>query len=331
MLAACGAPEAEEEAGCESDEVLCLGQVTDVGGIDDRSFNATAWAGAEQAVDELGVQAQYLESQQQTDYERNINEFIDQDYDLIVTVGFLLGDATAAAAEANPDTNFAIVDFAYDPGFDNVLGLVFATDEAAFLAGYLSAGMTETGIIGTFGGIEIPPVTVFMDGYMCGAAYYNEQKGTSVEVLGRDLFTGNFESTDDGRSFGETLMDEGADIVMPVAGPVGLGTAAAVQERGAMMVGVDADMYVTASDFSDVMLTSVLKNMNVSVFEAAKATQDGTFEGGVFVGTLANGGVGLAPFHDFDGAVSDELKAELADAEAGIIAGDIDVGACLAE
>jgi basic membrane protein A len=306
-----------------------VGLVTNVGGIDDHSFNETAWNGALRAEEELGAQVQFLESQQQTDYERNINEFLDQDYDLIVTVSFLMGDATAAAAEANPDTKFAIVDFAYDPGFDNVLGLVFATDEAAFLAGYLSAGMTETGKIGTFGGIELPPVTVFMDGYMCGAAYYNKQKGTSVEVLGRDLFTGNFESTDDGRSFGETLMDEGADIIMPVAGPVGLGTAAAVQERGAMMIGVDADMYLTAPDFSDVMLTSVLKNSDAVVYGAIDQVRNGTFDGGVYVGTLTNSGVGIADFHDFDDDISDELKAELKQIEQGIISGATDVTFCL--
>jgi basic membrane protein A len=328
VLAACGGGAA---SGCASEDVLCVGEVTDTGGIDDRSFNETAWKGAQDAETELGAQVQYLESQQQTDYERNINEFLDQDYDLIVTVGFLLGDATAAAAEANPDTDFAIVDFAYDPGYDNVLGLVFSTDEAAFMAGYLAAGMTETGIVGTFGGIEIPTVTVFMDGMQCGVSYYNEQKGTEVEMLGRDLFTGNFESTDDGRSFGETLMDEGADIIMPVAGPVGLGTAAAVQERGAMFIGVDADMYNTAPDFQDIILTSVVKNMDVSVLEAARAVQDGTFEGGVFVGTLENGGVGLAPFHNFDDKVPADLKAELDDIQAGIISGDIDVSACLSQ
>ncbi|WP_322793181.1 BMP family ABC transporter substrate-binding protein, partial [Bellilinea sp.] len=213
-------------------------QVTDTGGIDDKSFNATAWKGVEDAMKELGVEGKYLESQQQTDYEKNINAFIEDGCDLIVTVGFLLGDATAAAAKANPDQKFAIVDFAYDPEIPNVLGLVFATDQAAFLAGYAAAGATKTGKVGTFGGIQIPPVTVFMDGFALGVKYYNEKHGTNVQVLGWDevaqtgLFTGNFESTDDGRQLGQTLMDEGADIIMPVAGPVGLGTAAAVQERG---------------------------------------------------------------------------------------------------
>ncbi|HEC21562.1 MAG TPA: BMP family ABC transporter substrate-binding protein, partial [Chloroflexi bacterium] len=216
--------------------------VTDLGGIDDRSFNATSWHGLELARDELGVEIAYLESQQQADYAANITQFIDQGYDMIITVGFLLGDDTKTFAEQNPDVKFAIVDFAYDPPLDNVLGLTFAIDEATFLAGYLSAGMTQSGKVGTFGGIEIPPVVQFMVGYEAGVNYYNEQHGTNVEVLGMDFFVGNFESTDDGRRAGEDLIAEGADIIMPVAGPVGLGTAAAVMDNpGTMLIGVDTD------------------------------------------------------------------------------------------
>ncbi|GAP11532.1 nucleoside-binding protein [Bellilinea caldifistulae] len=303
-------------------------QVTDTGGIDDKSFNATAWKGVEDAMKELGVEGKYLESQQQTDYEKNINAFIEDGCDLIVTVGFLLGDATKAAAEANPNQKFAIVDFAYDPTIPNVLGLTFATDQAAFLAGYAAAGATKTGKVGTFGGIQIPPVTVFMDGFALGVKYYNEKHGTNVEVLGWDvanqtgLFTGNFESTDDGRQLGQTLMDEGADIIMPVAGPVGLGTAAAVQERGnAWIIGVDTDWTISASQFTDVIFTSVLKRMDNAVFEAAKEVVEGTFKGGLYVGTLANDGVGIPEF--LAGRISDDLKAELEQVKADIIAGKI--------
>ncbi|OGT26895.1 MAG: BMP family ABC transporter substrate-binding protein [Gammaproteobacteria bacterium RBG_16_66_13] len=305
-------------------------QVTDTGGIDDKSFNATAYKGVTDAVAQLGIEGKYLESQQQTDYEKNINAFVDEGCNIIITVGFLLGDATKAGAEANPDVKFSIVDFAYDPTVPNVLGQVFATNDAAFLAGYVAAGVTQTGKIGTFGGIPIPPVTDFMDGYALGAAYYNSKHGTSVEVLGWDpatqtgLFTGNFESTDDGRAMGETLMDEGADIIMPVAGPVGLGTAAAVQERGGgYIVGVDTDWTVTAPDYAAITLTSVLKNMDVTTFNAIQSVIDGTFAGGVTVGTLENGGVGLAEFHSLDSMVSAELKAELEQVRADIIAGTI--------
>jgi basic membrane protein A len=311
-------------------EAILACQVTDTGGIDDKSFNATAWKGAEDAMAQLGIEAKYLESQQQTDYEKNINAFIDEGCDLIITVGFLLGDATKAAAEANPDQKFSIVDFAYDPVIPNVLGQVFTTQEAAFLAGYVAASVTQTGKIGTFGGLQIPTVTVFMDGFALGAQYYNEQKGTNVEVLGWDpatqegLFTGNFESTDDGRTMGESLMDEGADIIMPVAGPVGLGTAAAVQERGnAWIVGVDNDWYVVNADYKDIILTSVLKNMDVTTFEAIKSVQDGAFEGGVTVGTLENGGVGLAQFYEAEAVVPAEVLGELEQVKADLISGTL--------
>ncbi len=305
-------------------------QVTDTGGIDDKSFNQTAWKGVEDAVAALGIEGKFLESQQQTDYERNINAFVEEGCDMIITVGFLLGDATAAGAQANPDVEFTIVDFAYDPTIPNVLGQVFTTNEAAFLAGYVSAAVSQTKKVGTFGGIQIPPVTVFMDGFALGVDYWNQQHGDSVEVLGWDpatqtgLFTGNFESTDDGRLMGETLMDEGADIIMPVAGPVGLGTAAAAQARGGVyIVGVDNDWAIVNSDYADIVLTSVLKNMDVTTLAAIQSGVDGTFAGGVTVGTLTNGGVGLADFHNLDSMVSAELKAELETVRAAIIAGEI--------
>ena len=310
-----------------------VGMVTDVGGIDDKSFNATSWQGMELAKQELGVDVAYLESQQQADYAANITQFIDQGYDMIITVGFLLGDDTAKFAKANPNVKFAIVDFAYDPPIPNVLGLTFATDEAAFLAGYLAAGMTKTGKVGTFGGIKIPPVTIFMVGFEYGVNYYNQKHGTNVQVLGwstaKDdgLFVGNFESTDDGRRAGEELIAEGADIIMPVAGPVGLGTAAAVRDNpGTMLIGVDTDWCISAAEYCPVVLTSVMKNMHIAVRDAIKMAKEGTFQGGVYVGTLANGGVGIAPFHEFDDDVPASLKAELEEVAKGIKDGTIDTG-----
>ncbi len=323
--------ETEEATGAvTAPEGFSACQVTDVGGIDDRSFNATAWKGVQDAMDQFGIEGKFLESQQQTDYERNINAFIEEGCDLIITVGFLLGDATAAAAEANPEQPFSIVDFAYDPPISNVLGQVFDTDEAGFLAGYLAAGVTQTGVVGTFGGLQIPTVTIFMDGFAMGVRYYNEQKGTNVTVLGWDpdtqegLFTGNFESTDDGRTLGESLMDEGADIIMPVAGPVGLGTAAAAQERGNVwIIGVDNDWFETAPEYADIILTSVLKKMDVTTLQAVQSVIDGSFEGGVTVGTLENGGVDIADYHNLADLVPAELQAELDEVRQGIISGDI--------
>lgn len=312
----------EEEAPAEPTALIC--EVTDSGGIDDKSFNATAYKGITDAEAAFGVEGTYLESQEQADYETNINAFLEQGCDLIVTVGFLLGDATYAAADANPDRNFTIVD--YGSNFDgnartNLVGLNFATDQAAFLAGYVSAASTQTGTVGTFGGIPIPPVTAFMDGFWHGVMYYNAQHGTDVKVLGWNpsnpdtgLFVGNFESTDDGRTMGETLMDEGADIIMPVAGPVGLGTAAAVQARGnAWIVGVDTDWTVSASEYADIVLTSVLKNMDVAVYGQVEAVVNGTFTGGDYLGTLANNGVGLAGDWSAIQAEIDAIYAGIAD------------------
>lgn len=329
------------EAAAEPTGAVC--EVTDVGGVDDKGFNQTAFAGATQAADELGWEAKVLESQSDADYEPNLTSFLEQECDLIVTVGFLLGDATLAAAQANPDQLYAIVDvdfFDFDAGedilLDNAKELTFQTDEAAFAAGYLAAGMSTTGTVGTFGGINIPPVTIFMNGFYFGVQHYNAENGTDVQVLGWDpanpdtgLFTGNFESTEDGRSFAQNLVDEGADIVMPVAGPVGQGSAALASELGTdtlMIIGVDADQYEADSNNSGVYLTSVLKKMDVSVLETARAVADGSFEGGVFNGTLANGGVGLASYHDLEGSVSADLAAEVEAVIAGIIDGSISVG-----
>jgi len=310
-------------------------QVTDVGGIDDSGFNQTAWKGVQDSMKAYGIDGRYLESQSETDYEPNLNALLDAKCDVIISVGFLMADATATSAGANPDAKFSIVDMAYNPTIPNVLGMVFATNEAAFMAGYLAAGMTQTGVVGTFGGINIPPVTGFMDGFYYGVAYHNSQKGTSVQVLGWNpeskdgLFTGNFESLDDGRAFAQNLYDEGADIVMPVAGPVGLGSAALAAELGTdalKIIGVDADQTQTDPGNADVYLTSVLKRMDSTVMQVIKQTMDGKFAGGMMVGTLANEGVSLAPYHSFDSAVPAALKAEIEAIRTGIIAGSINVG-----
>ena len=340
LLAACqpaepaeeAAPDAPaEEAAPEAEAVeeapafkAC--QVTDVGGIDDKSFNATAWKGIEDAMADLGVEGKYLESQQQTDYEVNINAFLEEGCDLIISVGFLLGDATAAAAGANPDQMFGIVDVNWLES-DNLYGSGFAINEATFLAGYLAAGMTETGIVATYGGINIPPVAVFMDGFVLGVEKYNEVHGTDVQTLGWDyvaqdgLFVGNFESTDDGRTMGESLMDEGADIIMPVAGPVGAGTLAVMEERGAgLIIGVDNDWSVQFANQSEYVLASALKNMDLYVYETIQAAMDGSFVGGNYMGTLDNGGVGLG-YGGVD--VPSDLQAEIEALTPQIIAGEV--------
>ena len=329
VLAACGGTATETEV----TKKVKVCQITDTGGIDDKSFNATAWKGVQDAMEKLGVEGKYLESKEVADYEKNLNAFIEEKCDLIITVGFLIGDATKAAAEANPDMKFSIVDYSYDPPIPNVVGQIFNTDEAAFLAGYLAAGVTKTGKVGTFGGLPIPTVTIFMDGFARGVAYYNQLKGTNVEVLGWDpanpdagLFSNSFDDQQKGRELAVSLMDEGADIIMPVAGPVGLGSAAAIKERGnAYLIGVDSDWVLTSPEYADITLTSVMKLMDSTTFQVIQSVVDGTFKGGNVVGTLENKGVDIAPFHNLDSIVPAELKAEIEQLKADIIAGKVSV------
>ena len=325
--------------------------MTDTGGIDDKSFNASAWKGLQDAQAQLGVEAKYLQSKDQSDYAKNIQQFLSEKDDLIITVGFLLGVDTATAAKANPNTKFAIVDYTYPdcyPGavegkdcgsstdIPNVRGLAFETDQAAFLAGYAAAGMSQSGKVGTFGGIKIPTVTIFMKGFEAGVKYYNQQNSKSVAVLGWDtakddgLFTGNFDSTDDGRKFAESLMQEGADIIMPVAGPVGLGSAAVCKETGkCWIIGVDNDWFESAPEYKDVILTSVLKKINVAVFNTVKDVKDGKFSGGTVTYTIKDGGVDLAPFHEFDSKVPADLKTQIDAAKKALIDGSLTVDGVL--
>jgi basic membrane protein A and related proteins len=328
-----------------------VGEVTDMGGVDDKSFNALGWKGVTDAIAQLNVDGKYLESTQQSDYAKNIQQMLSEKEDLIVTIGFLLGVDTATAAKANPDQKFAIVDYTFPdcyPGategkdcgsstdLPNVRGLAFQTDQAAFLAGYLAAGMTKTGKVGTFGGIQIPTVTIFMKGFQAGVKYYNQKHNTTVEVLGWDdaaqkgLFTGNFNSTDDGKSFATNLVQEGADIILPVAGPVGLGSAAYCQtSKKCLIIGVDTDWFVSANEYADVELSSVQKKVDVAVFKTIQDVADGKFTGGTVTYALADGGVDLAPFHNFDSQVPQSLKDEIAQAKADLISGALTVDGVL--
>ena len=258
-------------------------QVTDTGGVDDKGFNQISYKGMQDAEATLGVTIDLLESASDADYAPNLQNFADKGCNIIVTVGFLLGDATKAAAEANPDKNYAIVDSAFDPPIANARGLVFATDQPSFMAGYLAAGMTKTGVVGTFGGINIPPVAIFMQGFAKGVEYYNAQKGTSVKVLGWDIakqdgtFSGDFSDQTKGTSIAKSMSDEGADIIFPVAGPVGLGASQfAMDSAGKVkIIGVDVDMSISNPDAASVYIASVLKNIDAAVLAAVTDTVNG--------------------------------------------------------
>lgn len=326
FLAGCG-PSLPE--GCEKGD-LQVGMVSDVGGLDDASFNQNTWDGLKRADDELPVCAKFIESQAQADYEKNITEFAEQKYDMVITVGFLLGDATQKMAEQYPDVKFAIVDYAYDPAIPNVQGIVFNTDEAAFPIGYLAAAWADLQDpadpqIGYVGGMQIPTVEIFIVAYEAGAKYYNEAYGKNVQVKG--VYVGDFEAPDQGKIQGNSLIDEGVDVIFGVGGKTGNGGLTAAKERGKWGIGVDVDQYFTLPNEKDILLTSCMKRLDNSVYNVVEAATKDQFGGGSnFVGTLTNGGVGLAPFHDFEDQIPANIKSELEAIQQGIIDGTIDTG-----
>jgi basic membrane protein A len=342
-------PEVEPTEAPPPEEPFRVGFVTDTGGIDDQSFNTTQWAGIQRAVEELGVEAQFIQSDEATQYEPNLTEFASQDYDLTIASGFFLGGALANVAAQYPDLSFSIVDYAYPDPFGvpegvvgnaecipNVQGQIFKTDQAAFLAGYLAAGMTETGKIGYFGGAKIPTVTYFGVGFQVGMEHYNEVHGTDVELLGWDnetgegLHTGDFADLTKGKEATESLFDEGVDIFIPVGGLIGTPGFDVARERGGYGIWVDVDGYNLLPEARDVLLTSVMKNMDNSVYDVIKGKMDDNFDGcGVYVGDLANGGVGIAPYHDLEDTIPDELKAEIEDLKQAIISGEITDTGCI--
>ena len=315
--------------------------VTDTGGINDKSFNQSAWQGMQEAAAANSkITVKYLQSTTQSDYTPNINAFLGEKCGIIVTVGFLMAAATETAAGAHPSQDFAIVDCSYasqclsgkqEPNIDQ---LVFNTVQDGFLGGYLAAGMTKTGKVGTFGGQELPTVTIYMDGFWDGVQYYNSKHGTHVQVLGwneqtqKGSFTGDFTDQTKGQTVTQTFISEGADIIFPVAGNVGLGAAKAVQDANnagghVSMLWVDTDGCVSAAQYCQYFLSSVTKGIQAAVKNAVMTAQAGTFKGGTYVGTLANGGAVLSPFHDFSGKVPASLQSELNTIETGIENGSI--------
>jgi len=304
----------------------CL--VTDLAGVDDRSFNASAWQGVQDAM-AAGYATEdstFLESSDAADWQPNIDTFIGQGCQHIVTVGFALGEVTAINAAANPDIIWTMIDNVLtDENFAplalaNVRELVYQTDEAAFAAGYLAAGMSQTGILCTYGGANFPTVSIFMDGFTRGAAYYNEVKGTDVSVLGwrvedqDGLFTGSFTDMGLARETAEGLFQEGCDMIIPVGGAINLPAGDAINdlELDAALIGVDADAFFAMDDqYASLWLTTVEKAIAPFITLSVQEQGEDSWTSGSFVGTLANDGVGLSEFHDWDSRVSGELKAEV--------------------
>lgn len=244
------------------------------GSITDATFNATAWQGVQYAVGKFGIEGKYLESFDPSTIQSNVNSFVDEKCDLIIGVGYNFIDSVKSAAETNPSSKFSGIDFSYDPPFANVVTQEFQMDQASFLAGYLAAGKTNTGTVGTFGGMNTPTITIFMDGFIRGVAYYNQIHGTNVRTIGwipetqTGLFIDSFTDRDKAKATAIYLLDKGADVILPVAGPAGLGAVDAIHERIGIkwVIGVDSDWITTQPQYADIILTSVLKYMDVSTF-----------------------------------------------------------------
>jgi basic membrane protein A len=343
-LAGCGqAPTAEPEGSdkpVDSDFLPCL--VSDAGGWNDKSFNQSAKEGMDSAAEELGVKPLEFESANDNDYAPNLETAVSEGCSLIVAVGFKLAAATVESANANPEIDYAIIDDYADTDFDgttdapNIKPLVFDTAQAAYLGGYAAAGWSaQSGVnkVGTFGGMQIPSVAVFMDGFALGVDKYNEDKSGSVEVFGWDVatqkgsFTGGFDANDTAKQTAQGVLDQGVDVILPVGGPVYQSAAAAIADSGkdTLMIGVDSDLAVADPSVADVTMFSIMKAINVAVHDTAMSAAAGDFDPAPYVGTLENEGVKLSGFGDFEGQLPDGLMDEIAALQEQIISGDIKV------
>lgn len=345
-LAACGsAPTSSASSsggsGTTSDFKACM--VSDEGGFDDRSFNQSGKEGLDRAGADFGIETVAVQSTSDADYQPNITSLIQQKCNLIIGVGFKLAPALTSAAQANADIKFALIDSTFQDSsggtvqLQNAKPLIFNTAEAAYLAGYAAAGTTKTGKVATYGGLAIPTVQIFMEGFAKGVEKYNADNGASVQVLGWDpanpsggSFVGDFKDAAKGQQLTEQFLSQGADIIMPVAGDAASGALAAVKAAGGdsnAIVWVDADGYLTTGKDGGApyMLTSVIKEIGTAVYDTVDEAQRGAFSATPYVGTLGNQGVALAPYHDWDSKVSPELKTKIDELKKQIVDGTLDV------
>ncbi|MBB5633359.1 basic membrane protein A [Cryobacterium mesophilum] len=309
--------------------------VSDLTGFKDKDFNELTYNGVKAAADKLGVKVATAESSAEDQYAGNISALVNEGCNLIVTVGFALASATRDSAKLNTDVDFALIDSALSNDdfsplvLPNVKPVLFDTAQAAVLAGYLAAGATKTGVVGTFGGMPFPSVTVFMDGFADGIAHYNEVHGATVKLLGWDkakqdgLFVGSFDDQNQAKTITENMLDQGADIVMPVAGTLFKASIQAMidQKIDGAVIGVNSDVYISAPEFKSYYLTSVMKNLTTAAEEVTLAAADGKFDNTAYIGTLANNGVGIAPAHDWESKLDPALLAEVDKLKADIISG----------
>jgi basic membrane protein A len=310
--------------------------VLDTGGLNDKSFNQSSYDGMKAAVAaHPNIKISYVPSNSSNDYTPNLTAQVAKKCDPIIAVGGLMSDNVKAAATANPSVHFAEVDSgSLAP---NMYGMQFNTAQGAFMAGYLAAGMTKTGKVATFGGADIGPVTIYMDGYWEGVQYYNSKKGTHVQVLGwdeRNQKSGTFVPGSNpfgdqtgGQSISNTFIQQGADIIFPVAGGSGLGAGAAAQKAAGKVsvIWVDTDGCISASQYCAYFMTSVTKGLSTAVQTYLNAAASGNFPTGSYIGTLANGGTGLAPYHSFQSKVPAALQTEVTQVKSDIMSGAIKI------
>jgi basic membrane protein A len=296
--------------------------MTDVGEVDDKSFNQAAWEGVQQAGTELGAQTQFVETKDAKDYATNIALFADQGYDVIVTVGFAAGAATAEAAAKYPDIKFIGVDQFQATTVPNVAGLLFNEDKAGFLAGALAAQLSQSGTIAAVLGTDlVPPVVAFKEGYEAGARYINPDINliSTYHPGGLDVA---FTDPEWGATTAKQAVDQGADVVFGAGGKTGNGALIEVASNpGVYCIGVDSDQWETVPEAHPCLVSSAMKLITPGVADILKLTKEGNFPAGNFFGT-----VGLAPFHDFDSTVSAEIKAKLEEIDAGLQDGSISTG-----
>jgi basic membrane protein A and related proteins len=307
-----------------------VGLVTDVGKLSDKSFNASSWQGVQDAQKDssLCVKANYIESNQPTDYQKNMQTFVDQKYDLVIAVGFLMTDDVLASAKKNPNTKFAAVDVFEDqtaPG--NLTGLTFKEDQAGFLAGALAGYMTKSNTIGEVLGLEIPPVIRYATGYESGAKYANK----SVKVLKVYQGPGDgqpFNNPDWGKARAVDFINQGADIVFGGGGNTGNGALLGVVSKGKTCIGVDTDQFLSYPDADSCLITSAEKHLATSTKTIIQDLVKGQWPSQrTLVFDATNNGVGLAPYHNFDSKVPADVKKKIDDIQAGLKNGTISTGA----
>jgi basic membrane protein A len=320
LLPAC----APATANCDNQEIFCVGLVTDIGKITDRSFNQSCWEGLQQAEKELGGRIEYIETTSPKDYSANIATFASEGFDVVVTCGFALGDATNEAAKMFPGTDFIGVDQFQTETVEGVAGLNFPEDHAGFLVGALAAMMSKSNKIGAVCGPDsVPPVWRFGEGYKYGAAYIDETNETITEVfvVYHDNDDRAFTDPEWGAATATTMIDQGADVIFGCGGTTGNGAIVAAAQADAYVIGVDTDQYLTLPDAALRMLSSAMKLITPGVFELIQLSKEGNFPSGNYLGDAT-----YAPYHDLENVVPAEVKAAMEQINAGLLDGSIKTG-----